>query len=36
MKYDDSHGEPHYHGVARLIGTKLTEIDQIAENKFVK
>ncbi len=22
MKYDDSHGEPHYHGVARLIGRK--------------
>jgi len=22
MKYDDSHGEPHYHGVARLIGVK--------------
>lgn len=22
MKYDDSHGEPHYHGVARLIGIK--------------
>lgn len=20
IKYDDSHGEPHYHGVARLIG----------------
>ena len=19
MKYDDSHGEPHYHGLARLI-----------------
>ena len=22
MKYDDSHGEPHYHGLARLIGKK--------------
>ncbi|HEX9131726.1 MAG TPA: class I SAM-dependent methyltransferase [Ktedonobacteraceae bacterium] len=22
MKYDDSHGEPHYHGLARLIGRK--------------
>lgn len=22
MKYDDAHGEPHYHGVARLIGRK--------------
>ena len=22
VKYDDSHGEPHYHGVARLIGIK--------------
>src|SRR5438034_354827 len=22
MKYDDSHGEPHYHGLARLIATK--------------
>lgn len=22
MKYDDSHGTPHYHGVARLIGRK--------------
>lgn len=22
MKYDDSHGEPHYHGLARLIGEK--------------
>jgi tellurite methyltransferase len=22
MKYDDSHGEPHYHGLARLIGIK--------------
>jgi tellurite methyltransferase len=22
VKYDDSHGEPHYHGLARLIGTK--------------
>lgn len=22
MKYDDSHGEPHYHGVARLIARK--------------
>lgn len=22
MKYDDSHGEPHYHGIARLIATK--------------
>jgi 2-polyprenyl-3-methyl-5-hydroxy-6-metoxy-1,4-benzoquinol methylase len=22
MKYDDSHGEPHYHGVSRLIGVK--------------
>lgn len=22
IKYDDSHGEPHYHGVARLIGRK--------------
>ncbi len=22
MKYDDSHGEPHYHGLARLIGSK--------------
>ena len=22
MKYDDSHGEQHYHGVARLIGKK--------------
>ena len=21
-KYDDSHGEPHYHGLARLIGKK--------------
>jgi tellurite methyltransferase len=24
MKYDDSHGTPHYHGVSRLIGTKKT------------
>ena len=23
MKHDDSHGEPHYHGLARLIGKKL-------------
>ena len=23
MKYDDSHGEPHYHGLARLIARKL-------------
>jgi tellurite methyltransferase len=23
MKYDDSHGEPHYHGLARFIGRKL-------------
>jgi len=22
LKYDDSHGEPHYHGLARLIGKK--------------
>lgn len=22
MKYEDSHGEPHYHGLARLIGRK--------------
>ncbi len=22
MKYDDSHGTPHYHGIARLIGRK--------------
>lgn len=22
MKYDDSHGEPHYHGLVRLIGRK--------------
>ena len=22
MKYDDSHGEPHYHGLAKLIGKK--------------
>ena len=22
IKYDDSHGEPHYHGLARLIGRK--------------
>ena len=22
MKYDDSHGAPHYHGIARLIGIK--------------
>ena len=22
MKYDDSHGEPHYHGLARLIAKK--------------
>ncbi len=22
MKYDDSHGEPHYHGLTRLIGRK--------------
>jgi tellurite methyltransferase len=22
MKYDDTHGEPHYHGLARLIGRK--------------
>jgi tellurite methyltransferase len=22
MKYDDSHGEPHFHGLARLIGRK--------------
>jgi hypothetical protein len=22
MKYDDSHGEPHYHGLARLVGKK--------------
>jgi tellurite methyltransferase len=22
MKYDDSHGEPHYHGLARLISKK--------------
>ncbi|SRR6266487_2303561 len=22
MKYDDSHGKPHFHGVARLIGVK--------------
>lgn len=22
MKYDDSHGEPHYHGIARLIARK--------------
>ncbi len=22
MKYDDSHGEPHYHGLARLIARK--------------
>jgi len=22
MKYDDSHGEPHYHGLARFIGRK--------------
>ncbi len=22
MKYDDSHGEPHYHGLARLFGKK--------------
>ena len=22
MKYDTSHGAPHYHGIARLIGTK--------------
>jgi tellurite methyltransferase len=22
MKYDDSHGTPHYHGLARLIGRK--------------
>ena len=22
MKYDDSHGEPHYHGLARLIGRR--------------
>jgi hypothetical protein len=25
MKYDDSHGEPHYHGLARLIGRKSNE-----------
>jgi tellurite methyltransferase len=24
MKYDDSHGEPHYHGIARLIARKRT------------
>jgi tellurite methyltransferase len=22
MKYDDTHGEPHYHGLARYIGKK--------------
>src|SRR2546423_11319477 len=22
MKYDDSHGEPHYHGLARLMSSK--------------
>jgi tellurite methyltransferase len=22
MKYDDSHGEPHYHGLTRLIARK--------------
>jgi hypothetical protein len=25
MKYDDSHGEPHYHRVAHLIGIKLRQ-----------
>jgi len=25
MKYDDSHGKPHYHGIARLITRKSTD-----------